>query len=133
MGPLGEAEVERMHRRARLFAMLSRVEGFGLVFAEAMSHGVPVLTSDEDASIEVSLDGQTGLAVSRGDLCAVSRAIVSVLNDDRLFESLSHNAFDRWSRHFCFSAFRERFLRVAATAGLIPGVAATSLQAPSHG
>jgi phosphatidylinositol alpha-1,6-mannosyltransferase len=133
MGPLSEAEVERLYRRARLFAMLSRVEGFGLVFAEAMSHGVPVLTSNEDASIEVSLDGETGLAVSRGDLGAVARAIVSVLDDDQLFERLSRNAFERWSRCFCFSAFRERFLRVAATAGLVPGFAAASLQPSGHG
>ena len=128
MGPLGEAEVERLHRRARLFAMLSRVEGFGLVFAEAMSHGVPALTSDADASTEVSLDGETGFAVSRDDLAAVARAIVSVLKDDRLFEHLSRGAYARWSRRFCFSAFRERFLRVAATAGLIPGAMAASLQ-----
>jgi phosphatidylinositol alpha-1,6-mannosyltransferase len=133
LGPLSEAEVESLHRRARLFAMLSRVEGFGLVFAEAMSHGTPVLTSDEDASTEVSLDGETGLAASRGDLGGVARAIVSVLNDERLFEHLSRNAFERWSRRFCFSAFRERFLRVAASAGLVEGVAGASPQPSGYG
>jgi phosphatidylinositol alpha-1,6-mannosyltransferase len=133
MGPLAEADVERLHRRARLFAMLSRVEGFGLVFAEAMSHGAPVLTADEDASTEVSLDGETGLAVTRGDPGAVSRAIVSVLKDDRLFERLSRNAYARWSRRFCFSAFRARFLRVAAAAGLVPELAAPALELSEPG
>ena len=133
LGPLSEAEVERLHRRARLFAMLSRVEGFGLVFAEAMSHGVPVLTADEDASTEVSPDGETGFAASRDDPSAVALAIVSVLKDDRLFDRLSRNAFERWSRRFCFSAFRERFLRVAATAGVVPSFTASSLQPSGHG
>ena len=128
LGQLSEAEVDSLHRRARLFAMLSRVEGFGLVFAEAMSHGTPVLTSDQDASTEVSLDGETGFAVSRDAPAAVARAIVSVLSDDRLFERLSRNAFERWSRRFCFSAFRARFLRVANEAGLIPDFASAVLQ-----
>jgi phosphatidylinositol alpha-1,6-mannosyltransferase len=113
--------------------VLSRVEGFGLVFAEAMSHGAPVLTADEDASTEVSLDGETGLAVNRGDPGAVSRAIVSVLKDDRLFERLSRNAYARWSRRFCFSAFRARFLRVAAAAGLVPELAAPALELSEPG
>jgi len=118
MGQLGDAAVAALLRRARLFSMLSNVEGFGLVFAEAMSEGVPVLSSDEDASTEVNRDGETGYAVNRSDLDQVVRRIVEVLKDDRLFSRLSQGAHDRWSSQFCFSAFRRRFLRAAASAGL---------------
>jgi len=133
-GALSEAEVESLHRRARLFAMLSKVEGFGLVFAEAMRHGVPVLTSDADASTEISRDGETGFAVSRDDLAGVAGRIVSVLKDERLHERLSRAAFERWSRQFCFSAFQTRFLAAAAKAGLIePHAAAAPTLAAAHG
>jgi phosphatidylinositol alpha-1,6-mannosyltransferase len=133
-GALSEAEVESLHRRARLFAMLSKVEGFGLVFAEAMRHGVPVLTSDADASTEISRDGETGFAVSRDDLAAVAGRIVSVLKDERLYERLSRAAFERWSRRFCFSAFQMRFLAAAAKAGLIePSAATAPTLAAAHG
>jgi phosphatidylinositol alpha-1,6-mannosyltransferase len=119
LGQLGEAEVDALHRRSRLFAMLSNVEGFGLVFAEAMSHAAPVLSANEDASSEVNLDGQTGFTVDRADLAQVAARIVAVLNDDALFETLSRGAYERWSTQFCFSAFRGRFLAAAATAGLV--------------
>ena len=39
LGYLPDAEVGRLYDRARLFVMMSRVEGFGLVYAEAMSYG----------------------------------------------------------------------------------------------
>jgi phosphatidylinositol alpha-1,6-mannosyltransferase len=119
LGQLTDAEVEALRSRARLFAMLSNVEGFGLVFAEAMSQGVPVLTSNEDASTEVNLHGETGFAVSRDDLDEVAATILSVLKDDRLFEQLSRQAYERWRGAFCFSAFRDRFLTAAAAAGLV--------------
>jgi phosphatidylinositol alpha-1,6-mannosyltransferase len=119
LGQLGEDEVAALHRRARLFAMLSHVEGFGLVFAEAMSHGAPVLTANQDASTEVNLDGETGFSVDRSDLAQVAARIVAVLSGDALFETLSRGAYARWSRQFCFSAFRDRFLAAAAAGGLL--------------
>jgi phosphatidyl-myo-inositol dimannoside synthase len=119
LGSIGDDEVAALYRRSRLFAMLSNVEGFGLVFAEAMSHGAPVLSSNEDASTEVNLDGETGFAIDRNDLARVVDRIVSVLKDERLFEALSEKAYARWSSQFCFSAFRARFLGAAAAAGLL--------------
>ena len=119
MGQLTDDEVAALQRRARLFAMLSNVEGFGLVFAEAMSEGLPVLSADADASTEVNLDGETGYAVDRTEAALIVRRIVDVLKDDRLFTALSRGARARWSSQFCFSAFRRRFLAAAASAGLI--------------
>jgi phosphatidylinositol alpha-1,6-mannosyltransferase len=126
LGAISDAEVAALQRRARLFAMLSRVEGFGLVFAEAMRQGTPVLSGDADASTEVNLDGVTGFAVDRNDLAIVSERIVAVLKYDRLFDQLSRKAHERWASQFRFSAFGERFLRGAAAAGLVarrPGAA----------
>jgi phosphatidylinositol alpha-1,6-mannosyltransferase len=120
LGQLTDAEVEQLRARARLFAMLSNVEGFGLVFAEAMSDGLPVLTSNEDASTEVNRHGETGFAVARDDLDAVAATILSVLRDDQLYARLSRQAYARWASDFCFSAFRDRFLTAAADAGLVP-------------
>jgi glycosyltransferase involved in cell wall biosynthesis len=121
LGQLTDAEVETLRARARLFAMLSNVEGFGLVFAEAMSQGLPVLTSNEDASTEVNLHGQTGFAIPRDDLDGVAAMILRVLNDDQLFERLSRQAYARWRSTYCFSVFKDRFLGAAADAGLVRG------------
>jgi phosphatidylinositol alpha-1,6-mannosyltransferase len=119
LGQLTDAEVDVLRARARLFAMLSNVEGFGVVFAEAMSDGLPVLTSNEDASTEVNRHGETGFSIPRDDLDGVAASILRVLNDDQLFERLSRGAYERWRSTFCFSAFRDRFLSAAAAAGLV--------------
>ncbi|MBD3157215.1 MAG: glycosyltransferase [Candidatus Lokiarchaeota archaeon] len=46
LGFVGEKELLRRYRRADLFVMPSKRETFGLVAMEAMSCGVPVITSD---------------------------------------------------------------------------------------
>ncbi len=118
LGQIDDDEVARLFRRGRLFAMLSEVEGFGLVFAEAMSHGVPILTSRQDASQEINHEGATGFSVDRDDHEAIADRIAAVLRDDGLFARLSARAFDTWAETYCFSAFRARFLAAAAAAGL---------------
>src|SRR5262245_2023482 len=94
LGYLPDAEVDRLYDRARLFVMMSRVEGFGLVYAEAMSHGVPILTSTEDASQYINREGVTGLSVCRDDHDALADAVISVLTDDHLHQRLSDGAFE---------------------------------------
>jgi phosphatidylinositol alpha-1,6-mannosyltransferase len=128
LGQLSDPEVAALYRRARLFAMLSEVEGFGLVFAEAMSHGLPILTSRQDASQEINIEDATGFSVDRSDLDAITDRIVSVLLGDALFERLSAKASEHWSREYRFSAFRGRFLRAVAEAGLSLGP--TAVDAP---
>ena len=44
-------------QRATVFAMLGFAEGFGLVYAEAMRRGLPVVASMEDAGQEINVDG----------------------------------------------------------------------------
>jgi glycosyltransferase involved in cell wall biosynthesis len=39
----GRAQLEKLYRSATLFAMLSLIEGFGLVYLEGLSFGVPIL------------------------------------------------------------------------------------------
>ncbi len=136
LGQLPDAEVATLYGRARLFAMLSNVEGFGLVYAEAMGHGLPILTSTDDASHEVNLEGRTGYSVARGDKPAIVERIVGVLERDALFAELSQNAFRHWSQSLCFSAFSDRFLGAVRDArlmrGPVPGSAAHAADHPAE-
>jgi phosphatidylinositol alpha-1,6-mannosyltransferase len=119
LGYLPDAEVGLLYDRARLFVMLSRVEGFGLVYAEAMSHGVPILTSTEDASQYLNHEGVTGLSVCRDDHDTVADAIIRVLADDDLHHRLSNGAFEHWANNFSLSAFVGRFREAAIRARVI--------------
>ncbi|MFM7012901.1 MAG: glycosyltransferase [Betaproteobacteria bacterium] len=45
LGPVFGSEKESLFRRANLFILPSHTENFGVVIAEALSHGIPVITT----------------------------------------------------------------------------------------
>lgn len=55
-----KAELKRLFARATVFALPSRMEAFGHVYAEAMAFGLPCLGNDRSAVPEIITDGVTG-------------------------------------------------------------------------
>ena len=56
-GFVPDEQIEDVWASATLFAMPGVMEGFGLVYIEAMRHGLPVIASVHDAAPEINLDG----------------------------------------------------------------------------
>ncbi|WP_207916072.1 glycosyltransferase family 4 protein [Aquabacter spiritensis] len=109
-GFVPEAEMPGIWNGAHVFAMPSRGEGFGLVYAEAMRHGVPVIASRQDAGQEINLDGVTGYNVDLdrpGDLTDRLRLLLT--SPDRLV-AMGAAGRARWQAHFRYGAFKDRFL-----------------------
>jgi glycosyltransferase involved in cell wall biosynthesis len=76
-------------KRAALFVLSSRFEGFALVLAEAMALGIPVVSTDCDAGPrEVLADGRCGVLVPVEDPEALAQGIIRVLGDDELAQTL---------------------------------------------
>ncbi len=80
---LGHVAFDRLageYRRADIFCLPSRQEGFGIVFLEAMAAGLPIVAARAAAVPELVSDGESGILVapdSPGDLAAALDRLLS--------------------------------------------------------
>jgi phosphatidyl-myo-inositol dimannoside synthase len=109
LGFVPEADLEGLWQRADVFAMPSLGEGFGLVYIEAMRHGLPVIGSIHDAAVEVNIDGETGynVAIQRPD--DLTDRLIALLSNPDLAGRLGAAGRARWAAHFSYSQFKSRF------------------------
>jgi len=89
---LGHVPFERLaseYRRASVFCLPSRQEGFGIVFLEAMAAGLPIVAARAAAVPELVVDGDSGILVPPGDPEALAAALGRLLGDPSERERLA--------------------------------------------
>jgi L-malate glycosyltransferase len=93
---LGKQEqVEEVLSISDLFLIPSGSETFGLAALEAMSCGVPVISSNIGGLPEVNIHGETGYLCELGDVEAMGRYALKILKDEKLHQKMSRNARKR--------------------------------------
>lgn len=115
-GEVSDARLARLYAASDLYAMPSWGEGFGLVFAEAMAHGLPCLASRLDAGAEVVAEGETGLLVDPEDAGELWAALERLLGDAELRARLGEAGRRRARDLYSVERFQARL------AGLLEGV-----------
>lgn len=92
-GEIGEQELRSAYAAADFFALPSTYEGYGMVYAEALSHGLPVVALATGPIPE--LVGEAGLLAEPGDETALAQALDELLASPELRERLSEAALRR--------------------------------------
>jgi glycosyltransferase involved in cell wall biosynthesis len=104
-GSQEDAGLAQSYASARVLVVPSTApEGMGLVVAEGMAFGLPVIVSDQAALKEVV--GDAGVIVRIGDAEALAYAIHALLQDDERWRLLSDRARKR-SELFSMPKFRQ--------------------------
>ncbi len=85
---------------ADVFLMPSIQESFGLAALEAMSCGVPCVTSDAGGLPEIMREGVTGYVVPAGQLDEMAERVIRILTEPGLLDRLRKSA-----REFAFDNF----------------------------
>jgi glycosyltransferase involved in cell wall biosynthesis len=104
LGFVPHDELRPLYARAAVVAVPSHREGFGVVCAEAMAHGRPVVASAVGGLLDLVQDGKTGLLVPPRDAEALRAALQRLLGDADLRERLGRAARERVRRHFSWRA-----------------------------
>lgn len=101
-GRMEEADLAALYRRATLFALATRYEGYGMVFGEALLHGLPIVTCAAGAVPETVPQG-AGILVPVDDPAAFADALRHLLTDRAAREAIAAtsaaagHALARWS------------------------------------
>jgi len=128
-GFLSDADLDRAYRRAAVFAMPSRNEGFGLVYLEAMMRERPCIGSRFDAAAEIIEDDVTGFLVDQDDAGALAARVVDLLADPGRRLAMGQRGRQRAIAQFGYSQFRGR-VRAALDAIRAPGVSSAAIASP---
>ncbi len=91
-GPMSRAELDIAYSRADIFVLSSHYEGYGMVLAEALARGLPIVTTTGGAAAETVPD-DAALKVPPGDAAALQRALRRAIDDAALRARLADAAW----------------------------------------
>ena len=90
---LGQSnEIDKILCFSDLFLLPSETESFGLAALEAMVHSVPVISSNTGGLPEVNVDKFSGFLHDVGDVEAMSKSAISILEDQEILMKFKRQA-----------------------------------------
>ena len=83
---LSHNQVLACMREHDVFVFPSLFEGFGLVITEAMSQGIPVITTDRTAGPDLITEGEDGWIVPAGSTTAIKEVFAKILETPEIIK-----------------------------------------------
>ena len=110
-GSVDDVALADFYEEADLFALPSRYEGYGIVYAEALAHGLPIIACDAGPVPEL-VGEEAARLVPPGDIGTLAKALDLLLNDAALRERMSAATRIQAEKLPRWDDTAERFLRV---------------------
>ena len=104
-------------REAAVFVRLSRFEGMGVSFVEALAAGVPVVATSVGGIPDVIVDGKTGLFAKMDDPEDAAEKILRLLHDPALARALAENGQKMVRERFLWDSIAKQYGEVFGRLG----------------
>jgi glycosyltransferase involved in cell wall biosynthesis len=113
-GPVSRSGAAEWYRKADLFVLPTISDGFAITQLEAMSHGLPVITTP--CCGEVVSDGVDGFIVPPRDADALARLFLRYLAEPELLREQQQAALTK-AKQFTLERLAEKLGRLEAALG----------------
>ena len=91
-------DLDAVMRQSSIFALTSRVEGFGMVLIEAMSQGCACVSFDDGGrQREIIRNDKEGIIIERHDVSSLANAFRNLIEDENLRYTISKVSIQRAS------------------------------------
>ena len=94
----GDKKVELLNN-ADVFILPSYTEGLPISILEAMSYGLPVISTPVGGIPEVIEDGENGFLITPGDKVSLYNAIIKLITNKELRKSMGEESYKKVQQH----------------------------------
>jgi glycosyltransferase involved in cell wall biosynthesis len=91
LGSVSQERLAGLYVSADIFVLASRFEGYGMAYAEAMAHGLPIVGTTGGATVD-TVPPAAGLLVEPGNVKALTRALRRLMEDEKERRSFASGA-----------------------------------------
>ena len=88
LGAVSDEKISELYAQSDVFVLASRFEGYGMVFAEALAHGLPVIGTTGGA-IPDTVPSEAGILVPPDDAMALAEALREIVTNSQKRERLA--------------------------------------------
>jgi glycosyltransferase involved in cell wall biosynthesis len=111
VGTLTDAQLRNLYSQCDLFCMPSLVEGFGLVYLEALACGLPVIATPNTGAADLVRDGREGFIVRIRDVDGLAAKLEWAYRNRQAIAEM-RSAARRLAEQYSWSRFRAGIVNV---------------------
>ena len=103
-------DVEALYRKAKIYVLSSLNEGMPNALLEAMSNGIPSISSNWPGVSNIISNNENGMIVPLKDIGALSEKMLELYNNEELRHQLSKNSYLEVNKNFSEKIVAQKWL-----------------------
>lgn len=109
-GFLNKEELDNLYNKADLLVFPTLADGFGMVITEAMSKGLPVLTTNNSAGYDLIEDGIDGFIIDAGSINALAKKMLWIVENKSILPNMSKLIMEK-AKKYQWSDYRKLLIQ----------------------